>query len=593
MLFDADHIPDHATFRQQLTTDPDIFFHFTSPSGDGEKFAVQLDTVVTDEGTYRATYVDISDHFKEKYGIKLDSTSDPARTCFFSYDPNLHVNYESTRMGITEGDDFPLVITEKEERVAKPSKRDKILLTTKGVGVGDRHAALISQVGLYIKQGMDEDFTIEAMQGWNLRNTTPHTEEDIVKKVKSAFKSYKHQAPVAAGNGSKDPKVLIESAENFLNTNYDFRKNTILGRVEMKDVQEDNFYLMEDYDLNSIHVNMLKENVAIGHDMLKRFLDSEFVRKYDPFIEYFEGLHVWDGTTDYIGQLASSVHLMDTSEVQPFANNLMRWCIGYVATAIQPDAVNQAAIVFSGAQGIQKTRWFDRLVPAKLADYSFTGTINPESKDAKISLSECILINLDEMESMRKSDIGSLKSIMTLSKIRERRPYGSFSENMIRHASFVGSINATDFLDDPSGSRRFLTFEVKSFDFAAIPDIDMAMAQALSLYKAGERWWFEDHEIKQINERNMKHSVVGYEEELLLKHTRKTSTAGQWLTATEIAQAIKLNDEDFRVDNGSVKKIGYALTKHGYESKRPGGIKKYRVTTLGDRDQSSEEETEV
>jgi predicted P-loop ATPase len=324
---------------------------------------------------------------------------------------------------------------------------------------------------------------------------------------------------------------------------------------------------------------MLKENIGIGHDMLKRFLDSAYVEKYDPFVAYFEGLQVWDGTTDYIGKLASSVHLVDPTEAQPFAYNLMRWFIGYVGTAVDPVAVNQAAIVFSGAQGIQKTRWFDRLVPAQLAGYQFTGTIDPESKDAKISLSECILINLDEMESMRKSDIGSLKSIMTLSKIRERRPYGSFSENMIRHASFVGSINATDFLDDPSGSRRFLTFEAKSFDFAAIPDIDMVMAQAYSLYKAGERWWFEDHEIKQINERNMKHSVVSYEEELLSLHVAK-GDGKCWLTATGIAQVIKANDKDFRVDDRSVQKIGVALKKLGYERTRSNGSKTYNVTTL-------------
>jgi hypothetical protein len=383
----------------------------------------------------------------------------------------------------------------------------------------------------------------------------------------------------SVGNGSNNPKILIAATEDYLSSNYEFRKNIILGQIEMKGVQENDFYKMEDYELHSLHINMLKQNIAIGHDMLKRFLDSAYVVKYDPFVEYFKGLPAWDETTDFIGQLASSVHLKDTSEAQQFANNLKRWFIGYVATAIAPDAVNQAAIIFAGAQGIQKTRWFKRIVPLKLANYQLTGTIDPDNKDTRIYLAECLLINLDEMETMRKAEIGSLKSIMTLDKIKVRRPYASFPEDMVRRASFVGSINATEFLDDPTGTRRFLTFEVESFDFEALPDIDLVMAHAYSLYKAGERWWFEDHEIAQINERNKNHSVVSYEEELLLLHTSK-GTGKSWLTASEIAKAIKANDPDFRVDGRSIQKIGKALTKHGYISKKSNGIKSYDVLRL-------------
>ncbi len=386
------------------------------------------------------------------------------------------------------------------------------------------------------------------------------------------------------GNASTDsnsPRALMERTENFLTDNYAFRKNIILGQVEMREEGQEDYCKIEEYELNSLHRKMLKQNIPIGHDMLKRHLDSDFVRKYDPFIEYFEGLPAWDGTTDYIGQLASSVLLMDPTEAEPFANNLMRWFIGYVATAVRPDAVNQAAIIFAGAQGIQKTRWFKSLVPSKLSTYQFTGTIDPDNKDTRIYLAECILINLDEMETLRKAEIGSLKSIMTLDRIKVRRPYASFSEDLVRRASFVGSINATEFLNDPTGNRRFLTFEVKSFDFAAIPsDHDMVMAQAYSLYKAGERWWFEDAEIKQINERNKKHSVVSYEEEMLLIYTVKGDDR-LWLTATGVASAIRGVDENFRVDDRSVKNIGVALTKHAYESKRSGSKGKiYNIRIL-------------
>jgi hypothetical protein len=202
MLFDADGIDelDLVVLRQRLSDDPHIFFHFLSPSGNGVKFAVMLGSTITEVDQYYATYESLVDHFDAAYNITLDRTIDPARPCFFSYDPNLYLNLNSTPMAVTDSEynDLPLVIIEKEDRelvttervVAKPSKREKALQASKGTTSGNRHGDLIKQVGLYIKQGFDEDGTIEAMQGWNLRNSPPHEEEDIVKKVKSAFKSY-------------------------------------------------------------------------------------------------------------------------------------------------------------------------------------------------------------------------------------------------------------------------------------------------------------------------------------------------------------------------------------------------------------------
>jgi hypothetical protein len=42
------------------------------------------------------------------------------------------------------------------------------------------------------------------------------------------------------------------------------------------------------------------------------------------------------------------------------------------------------------------------------------------------------------------------------------------------------------------------------------------MAQAYTLCKNGERWWFDEAEIARINERNKNFSICGHEEELLM-----------------------------------------------------------------------------
>ena len=48
--------------------------------------------------------------------------------------------------------------------------------------------------------------------------------------------------------------------------------------------------------------------------------------------------------------------------------------------------------------------------------------------------------------------------------VKYRMPYDKYVEEHPHLASFVASVNGNDFLTDPTGSRRFLPFEVLSID---------------------------------------------------------------------------------------------------------------------------------
>ena len=381
---------------------------------------------------------------------------------------------------------------------------------------------------------------------------------------------------LSSGN---DESLSIQKVEDYLVDHYDLRRNIVTTRVELCKKSDKEFHEIEDVQLNSLHRELQKAKLQIGIDGLHRELNSDFVETYDPFIAYFESLPAWDRSTDFIAELSKSVTLIGSTNDE-FRDYLERWLIGMVACAIEAKAVNQTAIILVGDQGIGKGTWLNKLVPSELSKYKFVGTIDPENKDTQIYLSECILINLDELETLRKADIGALKTIMTLPGIKVRRPYDRLPQNMIRRASFVGSINQGEFLDDPTGSRRFLTFQVESVNVSAMPDMNKVMAQAYALFVDGERWWFDEAEIDQINKRNLSFSICGHEEELLLEHVTAPApkqTLTQWLTATQIAERIKARRDDFKVDRASVREIGRALVKNKYSSKKVNGIKLYEI----------------
>jgi predicted P-loop ATPase len=147
---------------------------------------------------------------------------------------------------------------------------------------------------------------------------------------------------------------------------------------------------------------------------------------FDPFEVYFESLPKNEDETDYIEMLADTI----TTQNRTLANLLQKMVCGYGCCVLDEKQVNQTVIVFSGKQGLGKTTWIEKLMPKQLKEYIFSGTINPSNKDTLIHLAECMLINLDELENLNRSEIGSLKEIITKTHIRMRKAYGHNNENL-------------------------------------------------------------------------------------------------------------------------------------------------------------------
>jgi predicted P-loop ATPase len=176
-----------------------------------------------------------------------------------------------------------------------------------------------------------------------------------------------------------------------------------------------------------------------------------------------------------------------------------------------------------------------------------------------------MLINLDELENLNRSEIGSLKEIITKTHIRMRKAYGHNNENMPRRASFAGSVNTAQFLNDTTGSRRFLCFEVEHIEYTHEIDINKVYAQALQLHKSGFRHWFNQEEIKEINANNEQYQLRSPEEELLLTWFKVVDKekANAFLNTTQIA--VKLAERaKLNITDGTVHKLGKALKKHDY-----------------------------
>ena len=136
---------------------------------------------------------------------------------------------------------------------------------------------------------------------------------------------------------------------------------------------------------------------------------------------------------------------------------------------------------------------------------------------------------------------------------------------MPRRASFAGSVNTSQFLNDTTGSRRFLCFEVEHIEYTHNIDINKVYAQALQLKEEGYRHWFNQEEIKEINQNNEQYQLRSPEEELLLTWFEpvEKEKATHFLNASQIAQIISFR-ANMNINDATVNKLGKALKKHQF-----------------------------
>lgn len=263
-----------------------------------------------------------------------------------------------------------------------------------------------------------------------------------------------------------------------------------------------------------------------------------------------------------------------TNDDEYFHWVLRKWFVAMVACAINEKITNHTALIFSGGQGIGKTSWFEKLLPKPLKPYMYSGIINPSNKDTLFQMSENILINMDEISTFDKNQTEAFKELITREFIRERRPYDRFSDNYTRRASFVGTTNNKEILHDLTGNRRFLIIKTLEIDYLHKIDMDRVFAQALYLFQSGFKFWFNEEEIKIVNEHNEKYRIIAKEEELFVKFFDipfEDDDNIVFLTSTDVCNYIK----EHSGENLNHIILGKYLSGMNVETRKKEGIKKY------------------
>ncbi|WP_264558450.1 VapE domain-containing protein [Flavobacterium sp. N2270] len=581
---------------------------FISPSGNGLKILVKVNTAKED---HKETFLAIQKHYETLLNHEIDkSGKDITRLCFYSFDDNLYHNEaaivfasetkQSSQTELVEVAQLPtetatatnseavynhcIRFTEKKVQYATGSRNVFVHqlacnLNRKGISLNEALSFILTDFGYDEKEvtqtvhsaygnihefGKDENFE----KNRNTKNNTKKSDnQNLSPRAESRGDFYEDEEE------EKTRITPIDKLENFLTSRYNFRHNIVSGKLEYQQLSSSSlsgrsggakkkWHVMNDFIENSMLRECLKGRIKTNLSSLRNLLYSDFCELYNPFEDYFFNLPGYNEKTDYILELANTI---TTTKQELWQECFKKWMVAMVGCVLDDKVINHTVIVFSGKQGLGKTTWVEKLVPRKLKEYLFSGTINPNNKDTLVQLSECMLINLDELENLNRSEIGSLKEIITKTQIRMRKAYGHNNETMPRRASFAGSVNTAQFLNDSTGSRRFLCFEVENIQYQHEINIDNVLSQALYLFKTGFRHWFDQEEIKKITENNEQYQLRSPEEELLLTWFEPCDreNATHYLNASQIAAKLAERAK-ITITDGTINKIGKALKKHNF-----------------------------
>lgn len=217
---------------------------------------------------------------------------------------------------------------------------------------------------------------------------------------------------------------------------------------------------------------------------------AAFSRRVSPVVDYLNALK-WDG-------LPRVETCLPGVKVTPFTRLVARKSfVAAAARALSPGIKWDHSLILYGGEGLGKSLWIERMSKGWTAELG-----DLRSKDTLQIVAKTWIAVADEGHSLKKADSNVMKAFMTRQMDTYRAPYAHHAQDHPRRCVVWGSTNEETFLRREAGNRRFLIVECGKYDIDAVtPEyVDQVWAEAVHLYRLGERLWLDNDESEQATE---------------------------------------------------------------------------------------------
>jgi len=181
-----------------------------------------------------------------------------------------------------------------------------------------------------------------------------------------------------------------------------------------------------------------------------------------------------------------------------------------VARVFEPGIKFDLVLVLVGDQGTGKSTLVDKLGK----DWSTDTFVSVKGKESFEQLQGSWLVEIPELSALRKADNEATKHYITKREDKFRPAFGSTVEIYKRQCVFFGNVNDRNFLNDPTGNRRFLPVDVRPRKVKKVihditeAEIDQIWAEAVEIYRAGEKLYMSGEAHAAARAQQQEHSAV-------------------------------------------------------------------------------------
>lgn len=283
--------------------------------------------------------------YDEALGLKADrQCTNMTRICGLAHDENAYFQWDATAIDVTpeETEDFIRNEEKKEEEKRKPPRKRK---AGKGAPTAEEQQntappnseEIIRKVEemsknwyVQFETGHRHEFVMqfatfchnygarkEDVEQWMMKEYAAHDgTQQVIDWVYNHTESQGcWSCEMPKGNTKK--LASTKNVMQWLETNYDFRHNTITNKLQLRGryVGKTKYFRwtdVEDSIMNSIFLRMEKDGIRTSTKRLNIIVNSEFSVDYNPMEDYLKDLPPWhEGDPDYIAELARKVTVMD------------------------------------------------------------------------------------------------------------------------------------------------------------------------------------------------------------------------------------------------------------------------------------------
>ena len=359
--------------------------------------------------------------------------------------------------------------------------------------------------------------------------------------------------------------VLFHEIPDVIERNWEARKAEKRTKCDKPRVFADDDYTAITMWLQ--HGGMVNLTTGTVMEAVDRLVKKN---KFHPVQQYLEGL-IWDGV-ERLSAFGSDFLGAESNEYT--AKCFEIFFVGAVARMFQPGCKMDYMLILEGNQGLGKSSGFNALAGDWFSDNL---PHDVSSKDASAHLAGKWIIELAEMNALKKNEAAALKHFVTKQAERFRPAFGRKEVVQPRQCVFVGTTNESNYFKDATGNRRYLPVKIMKIDVERLKaDRDQLWAEAVEWYKAGREWWpdkeFEERFMKPEQESRME--VCAWEEVLAPKLATGGLHPGNVMLKDKVAYATLFSvvGVDYKYANDAMlKKMKALMEKLGWKLLRSGG----------------------